>query len=129
MGLNFDLVQIAAPLNDSNGSQIGGVLTQTYTVTNPGAAQIDFELVRYIENHMFSFGSAFNDGGGIFMSSNGVPIYFESAGAVMAGQPTIFGGITANGGTPITTNRFEINSFASITGCLLYTSPSPRDTA
>lgn len=114
MGLNFDLVQQAVPLNDTQGGQIGGVLAQTYTITNPGAAPVDFELVRYIENHMFSFPGASNDGGGLFMSSNGIPIYFESAGPVTPGQPTIFGGITAEGGDPLTSNRFEINRFGAI---------------
>ena len=113
MGLNFDLTQQASVLNDTQMNQIGGVLSQTYTITNPSAAQIDFELVRYIENHMFSFGSN-NDGGGIFTSSNGIDIYFESNGVVTQGQPTIFGGITATGGSEAPPNRFQIDRFGAI---------------
>lgn len=121
-GLDFSLVQTIDILNDGAGARIGSQLIQTYTITNPGTATLNFELVRYNEAHAFQFSSAFNDGGGMMQAADGTLILFESGG-VVSNTPTPFVGITGVGGSEPTLNRFEYGSFGSITPDLISGAP------
>jgi len=115
-GLDFVLVQTVDILNDGAGVRIGSQITQAYTITNPGATALDFELVRYSEAHTGLLGgSGFDDFGGVVQSANGVSVYFESAAAINTTTTVPFVGITGIGGTEPIVNRFEFSAFGVVT--------------
>lgn len=105
-GLQFALEQRVEDAFDG-GVRVGSVLTQTYTITNPGGTPEVFDLVRYYEGDLALGGAGVPDGGGhIFFGST--EYVFQTD---VAGQPadsTNFVGITAVGGTIPTSGRFEV---------------------
>ena len=110
-GLLFELSQAVSDLT-KNGTRTGSGLTQTYQITNPTNAAINFELVRYFDGDLGFDGSIQDRGGRIVR--NGRDILFETDSGDNPSAPTTFVGITADGGNALTSNRFEINSFSSL---------------
>jgi hypothetical protein len=110
-GLQFELVQSVSNLTN-NGTRIGSGLSQIYQITNTTNTAIDFELVRYFDGDLSFDGSIADRGGRIVR--NGIDILFETDNGDNPAAPTTFVGITANGGTPISSNRLEIGGFSEI---------------
>jgi Calx-beta domain/Domain of unknown function (DUF4114) len=110
-GLQFELVQSVSNLV-RNGTRIGSGLSQIYQITNTTNTAIDFELVRYFDGDLSFDGSIADRGGRIVR--NGIDILFETDNGDNPAAPTTFVGITANGGTPISSNRLEIGRFGDI---------------
>jgi Calx-beta domain/Domain of unknown function (DUF4114) len=119
-GLLFELSQAVSDLT-KNGTRTGSGLTQTYQITNPTNAAIDFELVRYFDGDLGFDGSIQDRGGRIVR--NGRDILFETDSGDNPSAPTTFVGITANGGNPLTANRFEIGQFSSLENRILAGDP------
>ncbi len=111
--LNFEVVQTVLPVMDSSGIRTGSLLTQTYRITNSGATDANFELVRYLDSDQSFDGSFTNSGGGRLLTTAGDEVLFETdSGGTSA--DTNFIGITGKGGTLPTNNRFEIDSFTGL---------------
>jgi hypothetical protein len=110
-GLQFELVQ---SVSDSiQGSRrTGSSLSQVYQITNPTNQSITFELVRYFDGDLRFDGSIADSGGRIVR--NGRDILFETDSGDNPAAPNTFVGITANGGTPLATNRYEISGFSDL---------------
>ncbi|WP_373541312.1 Calx-beta domain-containing protein [Chamaesiphon sp.] len=119
-GLQFDLVQSVSDLTKS-GKRTGSGLTQTYQITNPTNTSISFELVRYFDGDLQFDGSIADRGGRIVR--NGRDILFETDSGDNPAAPTTFVGITANGGTTLTSNRFEIGQYSSLQSRILAGDP------
>jgi Calx-beta domain/Domain of unknown function (DUF4114) len=119
-GLRFDLVQSVSDLT-KNGTRTGSGLTQMYQITNTTGAAIEFELVRYFDGDLSFDGSIADRGGRI--SRNGRDILFETDSGDNPAAPNTFVGITANGGTALTTNRFEIAGFGDLKSRILAGDP------
>jgi hypothetical protein len=119
-GLLFELSQAVSDLT-KNGTRTGSSLTQTYQITNPTNAAIDFELVRYFDGDLGFDGSIQDRGGRIVR--NGRDILFETDSGDNPSAPTTFVGITANGGNPLTANRFEIGAYSSLESRILAGNP------
>lgn len=115
-GLNFALTQTLTPLV-SGGSQTGTVLTQTYVISNPGAANAAFELVRYIDGDL-QFDGSIEDGGGRIVLS-GTEVLFETDTAAGTASSTTFVGITGEGGVVPASGRFEIDAYSGLRGRVL----------
>lgn len=117
-GLDFVLEQAVA--DTLQGEQrVGSLLTQTYTITNPGNETLEFELVRYFDGDLDFDGSLIDGGGRLF--SNGQETLFETDSAGDPSNATTFVGITGEGGAlggesddGRSTNRFEIDSFSGL---------------
>ena len=112
-GLQFELVQSVSNLVN-NGTRVGSGLSQIYQITNTTNTAIDFELVRYFDGDLQFDGSIADRGGRIVR--NEIDILFETDNGDNPAAPTTFVGITANGGTPISSNRLEIGRFGEIGG-------------
>jgi hypothetical protein len=114
-GMNFTLVQTLTPLFNAAGTvRTGSVLTQTYTITNPTGATIDFELVRYFVGELLGIIPAV--GGRI----PGPPeVLWESESPANL----IVVGMTSLGGTIPATNRFEINAWSGLATRILAGNP------
>jgi Calx-beta domain/Domain of unknown function (DUF4114) len=119
-GLLFELSQAVSDLT-KNGTRTGSGLTQTYQITNPTNAAINFELVRYFDGDLGFDGSIQDRGGRIVR--NGRDILFETDSGDNPSAPTTFVGITANGGNPLTANRFEIGQYSSLENRILAGDP------
>lgn len=104
-GLDFSLAQSVNKLFQ-DGDRTGSVLTQTYTMTNPGSETVNFELVRYIDGDLH-FDGSIQDGGGRLLN-DGQQILFETDAGGNPLAATMFVGITADGGTELDGN-FEID--------------------
>ncbi|AFY96341.1 Calx-beta domain-containing protein [Chamaesiphon minutus] len=119
-GLQFELIQTVSDLN-KNGQRTGSGLTQAYQITNPTSTPISFELVRYFDGDLQFDGSIADKGGRI--ARNGRDILFETDSGDNPFSPTTFVGITANGGTRLTSDRFEIGQFSSLRSRILAGNP------
>ena len=107
-GLSFTLVQTLAP-TFTGSSQTGTILTQTYTITS----SVPFEIVRYIDGDL-RFDGSLVDGGGRLILGDGTEVLFETDSATGSSTGTTFVGITGEGGTEPTSNRYEIDSFSGL---------------
>jgi hypothetical protein len=110
-GLSFGLTQTLTPLF-VGATQTGSLLTDTYVITNPSGAAIDFELVRYLDGDLLFDGSLVDGGGRLI--SGGTEVLFETDSATGSSSSTTFVGITATGGTIPATDRFEIDSWSGL---------------
>jgi ELWxxDGT repeat protein len=119
-GLLFELSQAVSDLT-KNGTRTGSGLTQTYQITNPTNAAINFELVRYFDGDL-GFDGSIQDRGGRIVRNNR-DILFETDSGDNPSAPTTFVGITANGGNPLTANRFEIGQYSSLENRILAGDP------
>ena len=110
--LHFALTQLVQPTTDINGVVTGSLLFQTYRITNNGAANGDFELVRYYDGDLRFDGSRI-DGGGRLVTTNGDEVLFETdSGGTSAS--TTFVGITGKGGTVPATDRYQILNYSQL---------------
>ncbi|HEX9733904.1 MAG TPA: PKD domain-containing protein, partial [Thermoanaerobaculia bacterium] len=102
--------QLRQSLHDviEEGERIGGVLVQTYTITNKLPVTTSFDLVRYFECDIQGFG---NDGGG-HLFVNGREFIFGTDVAGASTSDVAFAGIVAEGGLIPATGRYEAGSFA-----------------
>lgn len=105
--LNFTLTQLIEPINDLSGTQIGSLLTQTYTINNAGTAAEFFEFIRYLDGDL-DFDGSISDGGGRLFTVNNEEILFETDAGGSGATDTTFVGITGFGGTEPTMGRFDI---------------------
>lgn len=110
--LDFQLEQTLVSSFNSEGVRVGSALNQVYTITNTAEVANSFDIVRYLDGDLDFDGSIDDGGGRIFQSGN--EILFETDAASENDESTTFVGITANGGEPIETNRFEISEFSSL---------------
>ncbi|MDY7016140.1 MAG: putative Ig domain-containing protein, partial [Cyanobacteriota bacterium] len=106
-GLDFQLEQTVEELKEGNRPS-GSMLTQRYTIANPGSTALSFELVRYIDGDLGFDGSRSDGGGG-----NG-KLLFETDTAGESSGATTFVGITGEGGTTPTTNRYEVEQYGTL---------------
>jgi len=116
-GLNFSLAQSVIPVT-FNTFEIGTDLVQTYTITNPTGATIDFELLRYIDGDL-RFDGSLIDGGGFIpagdpLAVNGNQTLFETDKANDTAVDATFLGITAEGGSTASPGRYEADSFSGL---------------
>lgn len=112
--LQFALTQQVRPTTSLNGIVTGSLLIQTYRITNSGAANADFELLRYYDGDL-RFDGTLVDGGGRLVTSAGDEILFETdAGGTS--NSTTFVGITGKGGTIPATARYEIDDYPVLEG-------------
>ena len=111
-GLSFSLTQVLAP-TFVGVVRTGSVLTQTYAITNPGAAATSFEMLRYLDGDL-RFDGSLIDGGGRLFTGSGTEVLFETDSATGTSTSTTFLGITGEGGTIPTTGRYEIDSFSGL---------------
>ncbi len=109
--LGFQLTQTLTPTFDGS-SRSGSQLMQAYTITNTSSVSQSFDLVRYFDGDL-GFDGSLIDGGGRLIN-DGTEILFETDSATGSSTSTTFVGITSEGGTIPTTNRFEIDSFAGL---------------
>lgn len=127
--LDFSLVQTVGPLNDGQGSLIGALWTQTYTITNNTQNAINFSLMRYTDWHMDTGFGANNDGGGRIFDPNGVPVFFESTDTITPGSTNAFIGTVAVGGNPQTSNYFYLADLGSVDQVVTAGTPLPDQIA
>ncbi|MGK7904275.1 MAG: Ig-like domain-containing protein, partial [Hormoscilla sp.] len=111
-GLDFTLTQTVQELSSENGSRTGSLLTQNYTIFNPGSEALDLELLRYFDGDL-SFDGSIIDGGGRLVIG-GQEILFETDTAGEATTSTTFIGITGTGGSAAQPGRYEIDSFSGV---------------
>jgi hypothetical protein len=88
------------------------VLTQTYVITNPGAATTNFELLRYVDGDLLFDGSVVDGGGRLAAGPS--EVLFQIDGATGSSTATTFLGITAEGGTIPSSGRYEIDSYSAL---------------
>ncbi|MEO1095002.1 MAG: pre-peptidase C-terminal domain-containing protein [Cyanobacteria bacterium J06638_28] len=98
-GLEFALDQRVSDILDGDSDRQGSQLIQTYTITNPSATSVDFELIRYVDGDL-DFDGSRDDTGGL-STIDGKPVVFETDDGSSATDNTIFIGITDAGGTPL----------------------------
>lgn len=110
-GLSFQLTQTLIPLFNG-ATRTGSALTQVYGITNTSSASLDFDLVRYFDGDL-DFDGSLIDGGGRLVTS-GTEILFETDSATGRSDETTFIGITGEGGTIPTTNRFELDEYSAL---------------
>lgn len=108
--LDFALVQLVEPINDTMGMQSGSLLTQTYSITNSGTASEFFEFIRYLDGDL-DFDGSLIDGGGRLVTANGEEILFETDAGGTGATDTTFVGITGFGGTIPTTGRYDVTLY------------------
>jgi hypothetical protein len=114
-GLSFSLNQAITPLLDASDVRAGTVLTQTYTITNNGTADINgIEIIRYIDGDLVFGSTSFNNDGGGRLVNDGLEIMFETDTAEGSSESTTFFGITGEGGTEPGSARFEASSFSGL---------------
>ena len=113
-GVRFDLSQILSPLF-IGGVRSGSLLTQRYALTNITKQTIDFDIVRFMDGDLHFVGSFSDDGGGRRVI-DGTEILFETDEVANAANIATFVGITADGGTHPTVNRYEIDAYTQQNG-------------
>jgi hypothetical protein len=106
-GLSFTLVQTLTTL--SSGTE----LRQDYTILNPSASSVRFELIRYLDGDLL-FDGSLTDGGGRLAGGPGPEILFETDSATGSATSTTFVGITGEGGIIPAAGRYEIDSFSGL---------------
>ncbi len=107
--LQFALTQAVQTTTDLTGNISGSLLIQTYRITNTGAANADFEMLRYYDGDL-RFDGTLVDGGGRLVTNAGDEILFETdAGGTSAS--TTFVGITSKGGTVPAAGRYDIDQY------------------
>ena len=111
--LSFTLTQTLEERFDANGQSAGTFLTQTYTFTNTDTNNANFELIRYIDGDLL-FDGTLVDGGGYLVSNNGQEVLFETDAGGTGDTDTTFFGITADGGTALSSNRYQIDYFSGL---------------
>ncbi|MFT5327925.1 MAG: Ca2+-binding RTX toxin-like protein, partial [Planctomycetaceae bacterium] len=108
--LDFALLQQVEPLTDSAATTIGALLTQSYSVTNPGTSTVTLEFLRGTHYHSSDFGfNGVTSAGGRFFDASGVEILVQSN---MLGNIDTIGtitGITGISGDPVPVSRFGVN--------------------
>jgi len=109
--LSVQLVQTLSNLVDTDGNQTGSLLTQTYSFTNLGDADLSLDLMRYLDGDL-RFDADLIDGGGR-LASGGNEILFETDTATGASESATFVGIFNTGGTA---NGFEIGEYSNLRG-------------
>ncbi|NJC33389.1 hypothetical protein GGR88_000863 [Sphingomonas jejuensis] len=107
--LSVQLVQTVSNLVDTAGNQTGSLLTQTYSFTNLGDADLSLDLFRYLDGDL-RFDSELIDGGGR-LTSGGNEILFETDTATGASDSATFVGIFNTGGTAA---GFEIGEYSDL---------------
>lgn len=109
-GLNFTLTQQAEPFQNALTNSMGGMVTQTYVVTNPGGANVTFDFARSSHYHVSFPGGPFGIGSGArLVDSSGVELLLQPAGVATLTTLGSFLGITSLSGTALPTNRFEVS--------------------
>ena len=108
-GLDLTLTQTVRELFLSDGTRSGSLLTQTYSIFNPGSDTANFEFVRYFDGDL-DFDGSLIDGGGR-LQTGGQEILFETDTAGEPATSTTFIGITGTGGSAAQPGRFEIDAF------------------
>jgi len=108
-GLNFTLNQSVSDLLNG-GIRTGSLLTQTYTITNPGATSAYVELTRYMENDINFGGGGFSNDGSGRVVVGGQDMLFQTDVAGDASTASSFIGITSEGGT-LLPQRYESNAY------------------
>jgi Domain of unknown function (DUF4114) len=116
-GLQFNLKQTSQSTFNASGTRAGSRLDQVYTITNPTNQVIDFDLIRYVDGDLF-FDGTLVDGGGRIVQS-GQDILFETDQGGTGQTDLTFFGITSNGGTTPTTNRFELDFYSTLSNNVL----------
>jgi Ca2+-binding RTX toxin-like protein len=116
-GLQFQLNQSVQNIFNSTSATTGSRLDQTYTITNTSTQTINFDLVRYVDGDL-GFDGTISDGGGRIVQG-GQEILFETDAGGSGATDTTFFGITANGGTIPTTNRWEIDRYSTLQSSIL----------
>ncbi len=111
--LRFDLVQLVRPRFDAAGLRSGAELVQTYTVTNESSASSTVDLVRYVDGDLF-FDGTLIDGGGLLTAPDGSLVLFETDRGGSGATDTTFVGISSQGGSTPTTDRFDIDGFSTL---------------
>ena len=112
-GLGFNLTQALSSIF-TEGSQTGSLLTQTYSITNTTSSDLNFDLVRYLDGDLQFDGSITDGGGRIDPIGGGTEILFETDSATGTADLSTFVGITGQGGTIPTSNRYEINGYSGL---------------
>jgi hypothetical protein len=115
-GLNFELTQRVTDLI-VDGVKKGSLLTQTYIITNPTTALVDFELIRYIDGDL-DFDGSINDAGGRKVSGT-EEILFETDSGTDPSVEATFLGITAIGGLTPPAGRYEIDSYSELRNSII----------
>ncbi len=108
--LDFALTQNVALFDNRFGNPAGSILTQTYTITNPGTTAANFELVRSIDSHIGS-------GSGRFVFPGGFELLYETQN--IGTTPTNndnWIAISGVGGTIDLADRFHVSNFSGIAG-------------
>jgi len=109
--LDFSLIQQVETLTDSTAMPIGALLTQSYSVANPGTAAVTLEFLRGTHYHSDRFGSnGFFSAGGRIVDSSGVEILLQTN---MLGDENTVGtllGITGISGDVVPIDRFEVDT-------------------
>ncbi len=108
-GLNFELTQKVTELI-VDGEKKGSLLTQTYIITNPTTALVDFELVRYIDGDL-DFDGSIQDAGGRKVSGTEEILLETDSGTDPSVEGT-FLGITGIGGSTASPGRYEIDDYS-----------------
>jgi hypothetical protein len=116
--LSFTLTQTLTP-TFAGSTQIGSVLTQTYTITNPTDELIDFALVRYFDGDLLFASQLRDDDGGGRLVLGGREILFETDTATGTSESTTFVGISAEGGAVPSAGRFEVAPFSGLRSRIL----------
>ena len=108
-GLSFVLVQNIVDIF-TNGTRTGSKLVQKYSITNPSAVPVAFDLLRYFEGDLYLGGAGVPDGGGhMFVGSTEYVFLTDIAGSPITS--TNFVGITAEGGIVPASGRYEVNQY------------------
>ena len=113
--LHFDLVQSLNPVM-SGGSQVGTVLTRTYTITNNDSGSQNFEMVHYLDaDFKYSTEVFYDDDGGGLLTLNGIQVLFITD---VVGDPGTYCdayiAIDALGGIIPTSGRYELDSYSGL---------------
>jgi hypothetical protein len=95
----------------------GSLLTQTYIITNPTTALVDFELVRYVDSDL-AFDGSIEDAGGRKVSGT-EEILFETDSGTDPSVEATFLGITAMGGLTPPAGRYEIDDFSVLRNSII----------
>jgi hypothetical protein len=109
--LSFALTETLADSLD-NGTRIGSLLDQRYSIANTSTEMVHFDVVRYLDGDLFFDGSIADGGGRIELAGN--EVLFETDAASGSEAEATFVGITGIGGVTPATNRFQISSYSGL---------------